>query len=149
MVKMGDAVLWRKERSREWRSGGQTLCVFCGYRVKRWFGEVVDDDGVEKVQDEFNLKTAVGGEVLREAVVAAALCGFVKAHLLVRRTKPRSADAITDPARRPASTAVFRFKLMFAGKSVVVTQFVFEVCKISVEEIGCVGDLQGGLTQKR
>jgi hypothetical protein len=53
------------------------------------------------------LKTAVGGEVLREDVMADALGGFVKAHLLVRRTKPTSADDITAPARRPDSTAVF------------------------------------------
>jgi hypothetical protein len=59
-----------------------------------------------------NLKTAVGGEVLREDVVADALGGVVKAHLLVRRTKPTSADAITDSARRHDSTAVFRFNLI-------------------------------------
>ncbi|MDR3228729.1 MAG: Rpn family recombination-promoting nuclease/putative transposase [Puniceicoccales bacterium] len=58
------------------------------------------------------LKTAVGGEVLREDVVAAALDGFVKAHLLVRRTKPTSADDITASARRPDSTAVFRIESM-------------------------------------
>jgi hypothetical protein len=39
--------------------------------------------------------------------VADALDGFVKAHLLVRRTKPTSADDITASARRPDSTAVF------------------------------------------
>jgi hypothetical protein len=60
--------------------------------------------------DRYNLKTAVGGEVLREDVVAAALGGFVKAHLLVHRTKPTSADDITASARRLDSTAVFRFK---------------------------------------
>ncbi|MDR3228530.1 MAG: hypothetical protein LBT53_03860, partial [Puniceicoccales bacterium] len=60
---------------------------------------------------EFNLKTAVGGEVLREDVVADAPDGFVKAHLLVRRTKPTSADAPAASARRPDSTAVFRFNI--------------------------------------
>jgi hypothetical protein len=56
------------------------------------------------------LKTEVGGEVLRKHVAKDALRAFVKAHLLVRRTKPRSADAATGFARRPDSTAVFRIK---------------------------------------
>jgi hypothetical protein len=54
------------------------------------------------------LRTAVGGEVLREHVAAAALRAFVKAHLLVRRTKELSADDVTGSARLPDSTAVFR-----------------------------------------
>jgi hypothetical protein len=54
------------------------------------------------------LKTAVGGEVLREDVAADALRAFVTAHLLVRRTKALSADAAAGSARRPDSTAVFR-----------------------------------------
>jgi hypothetical protein len=52
-----------------------------------------------EMQKCFNLKTAAEGEILREDVVAATLGGFVKAHLLARRTKPTSADAITASAR--------------------------------------------------
>jgi hypothetical protein len=37
---------------------------------------------------------------------------------------------------------------VLAGKSVVVAQFVFEFCKMTVNEIGCVGDLQGRTAQK-
>jgi hypothetical protein len=54
----------------------------------------------KRVKFEFDLKTAVGGKVLREDVAADALRGFANAHLWVRRAKPRSADAVTASARR-------------------------------------------------
>jgi hypothetical protein len=52
-------------------------------------------------EDSLNLKTAVGGEVLREDVAADALRAFVKAHPSVRRTKALSADGVTGSARLP------------------------------------------------
>jgi hypothetical protein len=45
-----------------------------------------------------NLKTAVESGRLTEAVMAAVLGRFVKAHLLVRRTKELSADDVTASA---------------------------------------------------
>jgi protein TonB len=54
------------------------------------------------------LRTAVQREGFVRDFEADAVRDFVKAHLLVRRTRPRSADAATGSARRPDSTAVFR-----------------------------------------
>jgi hypothetical protein len=47
---------------------------------------------------------------LREDVAVDVLRGFVKAHLLVRRTKPLRADAGTGFASRADSEAVFGFR---------------------------------------
>jgi superfamily II DNA or RNA helicase len=56
-----------------------------------------------------NLRTAVGGEVLREDVEVAGGCVHPDAHLAVRGADGATACGPTDSARRPDSTAVFRF----------------------------------------
>jgi hypothetical protein len=88
--------------------------------------------------DRIILKTAVGGEVLREHVAVAALRAFVKAHLLVRRTKELSTDAVTGSARRPDSTAVFRINKI--DRIIFTAEFLFSIivpCSDSLRARSC------------